>query len=78
MGFKYALTDLTMKPKAAVLGPLRRKRAFLDGAPDVDFALFGLFRRITKAQNPHPRRRGYGWACMESHAEVASKARDPR
>ncbi len=39
--------------EAAVVRPLRRKRAFLDGAPDVDFARSSLFRRFLKVQRGH-------------------------
>jgi hypothetical protein len=39
--------------EASIVGPLRRKPAFPDGAPDVDFARSGLFRRFLKAQRAH-------------------------
>jgi hypothetical protein len=39
--------------KAPLVGPLRRKHAFLDGEPEVDFAPSGLFRRFLKAQIRH-------------------------
>ena len=39
--------------EASIVGPLRRKPAFPDGAPDVDFARSGLFRRFPKAQRDH-------------------------
>src|SRR5271156_5249698 len=37
--------------EASVVDPLRRQPAFLDGAPDVDFARSGLFPRFPKAQS---------------------------
>ena len=40
--------------EAAVVSPLRRKCACLDGAPDVDFARSGPFHRFLQAQNCHP------------------------
>jgi len=39
--------------EAAVISPLRRKRACLDGAPDVDSARSGPFHRLHQAQNCH-------------------------
>src|SRR5271166_3161854 len=39
--------------EASIVGPPRRKPAFPDGAPDVDFARSGLFRRLLKAQRAH-------------------------